>query len=283
MLYQSVRKAFPNARIGGGMFSYFTELNRKRPPVDSLDIVTFTTCPIVHMGDDRSIMETRESYPAIINSVKRICKNKAFVVGPSAIGMRDNPYGDSAKYNSNNIRQAMNWNDPRQRGLFGAVWNLSYFAEFSKGGANAIALGAPVGPFGLMYSKQDFHQPWYQEHTGLYPVFHVIKGLSALYNKPILQLDFKETNTVIGIAAQIDNGIEIWLGNTTDEDQLVYLDNKYAQQTVKFATLEQQNFNIAATQVCFMDQLKIMESENLSLGPYSIARMIIADSNENET
>ncbi len=31
-LYSGARAAFPEARIGGGMFSYFTELNRKRPP-----------------------------------------------------------------------------------------------------------------------------------------------------------------------------------------------------------------------------------------------------------
>ena len=35
-LYRAARRAFPDARVGGGMFSYFTELNRKRPPLESL-------------------------------------------------------------------------------------------------------------------------------------------------------------------------------------------------------------------------------------------------------
>ena len=274
-LYNSVRSAFPNARIGGGMFSYFTELNRKRPPASMLDMITFTTCPIVHMGDDYSIMETRESYPAIIKSAKHICKHTPFVIGPSAIGMRDNPYGNSAKYNPENIRQAMNWNDPRQRGLFGAVWNLGYFAEFSKGGAKAIALGAPVGPFGLVYSEQKFPQPWYEENKGLYPVFHVIKGLSTLCGHSILQLKLRDP--IIGIAAQTHFGIEIWLGNTTAENQLVHLETQYTERTVKLAILNQQNFSIAATQTDFMDQMRTTDSTNLSLGSYNIVRMIIAD------
>src|SRR5207344_1370700 len=31
-LYAAVRGAFPGIRLGGGMFSFFTELNRKHPP-----------------------------------------------------------------------------------------------------------------------------------------------------------------------------------------------------------------------------------------------------------
>jgi hypothetical protein len=30
--YRASRTAFPGVRLGGGMFSFFTELNRKRPP-----------------------------------------------------------------------------------------------------------------------------------------------------------------------------------------------------------------------------------------------------------
>jgi len=31
-LYSAARAAFPGVRLGGGMFSFFTELNRKRVP-----------------------------------------------------------------------------------------------------------------------------------------------------------------------------------------------------------------------------------------------------------
>nr|MBA3326459.1 hypothetical protein [Paracoccaceae bacterium] len=90
-LYDATRRAFPAARIGGGMFSYFTELNRKRPPTDQLDLVTFTTSPLIHAGDDRSVMESREAHPAITASVTRIAGGTPWAVGPSAIGVRDNP------------------------------------------------------------------------------------------------------------------------------------------------------------------------------------------------
>ena len=102
------------------MFSYFTELNRKRPPLDDLDLVTFTTSALVHAGDDRSVMEGLGALPFIAGSAAGIAGGKPVAVGPSAIGMRENPYGEKPMDNPGNIRQAMNYNDPRQRGLLGS-------------------------------------------------------------------------------------------------------------------------------------------------------------------
>ena len=62
-LYKAAREAFPGVKLGGGMFSFFTELNRKRPPAQLLDFVHNSTCPIVHAADDRSVMETHEALP----------------------------------------------------------------------------------------------------------------------------------------------------------------------------------------------------------------------------
>ena len=85
--------AFPGSRIGGGAHAFFTELNRRRPLVHFLDYISFTTTPIVHAADDRSVMETLETMPAIIELAKAIAGEKAWRVGPSSIGTRDNPYG----------------------------------------------------------------------------------------------------------------------------------------------------------------------------------------------
>ena len=57
----AARKAFRGVPVGGGMFSYFTELNRKRPPAGLLDFIVHTGLPIVHAGDDVSMTETLEA------------------------------------------------------------------------------------------------------------------------------------------------------------------------------------------------------------------------------
>ncbi|MGH6884365.1 MAG: hypothetical protein ACREFM_25815, partial [Hypericibacter sp.] len=103
-IYAAARKLFPGIKLGGGMFSFFTELNRKRPPAMLLDYVTHTSSPIVHAADDRSVMETLEALPYQVQSTRAFIDGKPYWVGPSAIGARDNPYGAASSVNPNNQR-----------------------------------------------------------------------------------------------------------------------------------------------------------------------------------
>jgi hypothetical protein len=249
------------------MFSYFTELNRKRPPASLLDLVSFTTSPMVHAGDDRSVMETREAYPAIIKTVAQIAKATPWAVGPSAIGMRDNPYGETAKANPDNIRQAMNGNDPRQRGLFGAAWNLGYFADFASGGAAAIALGAAAGPFGLVALDADFAPDGFA--GGIYPAFHVLRGLARLRSAPIRRLDLDPSGPVTALAAETVDGIEIWVANTCPTPTEIVV-----PAPAQGAILNVVTFSRAAADPVFMDKLHALQSP-LSLDAFAVARILI--------
>lgn len=272
-LYASTRKAFPNARIGGGMFSYFTELNRKRPPATTLDLISFTTSPMVHAGDDRSVMETHEAHRAIIASVSAVTAGTSWAVGPSAIGVRDNPYGAAAKSNPQNIRQAMNWNDPRQRGLLGAVWNLGYFADFAIGGASAVALGAPVGPFGVVSVPTDFPQPWYDGKGGLYPVFHILRGLSRLQGGTLRELPFASASGLTGCAVEKDGRLEMWIGNIKPEPTAVHVAPGNEPAKRRIAVLDESGFVEAATDSKFMDKLQSGGTE-ITLSGYGVLRIV---------
>ena len=86
------------------MFSFFTELNRKHPPEKLLDFVMNTTCPIVHAGDDRSVMETLEALPYQVSTTRSFAGKTAYRVGPSGIGARDNPHGRTYTPNPDNER-----------------------------------------------------------------------------------------------------------------------------------------------------------------------------------
>jgi hypothetical protein len=266
-LYRATRRAFPGASLGGGMFSYFTELNRKRPPLAELDFVSFTTSALVHAGDDRSVAETIESLPHIARSVRAIVKGKPYAVGPSAIGMRDNPYGQTTAPNPGNIRQAMNRNDPRQRGLLGAAWSLGYFASFAAAGARQIALGGAVGPFGLLHAPADFPQPWFDEAGGLFPVYHVLRGLARLKGAPMRALSISAPREIQGFAA----GNELWLANLTDERRRVKLGGAKPGQA---ALLDADNFVVAAQHIDALDRLaRPFAGDELELDAYAVARI----------
>ncbi|WP_299961093.1 hypothetical protein [uncultured Roseobacter sp.] len=272
-LYDATRRAFPGVRIGGGMFSYFTELNRKRPPVQHLDFVSFTTSPMVHAGDDRSVVETREAHPAIIKSVTQIAAGKPWAVGPSAIGVRDNPYGAAAKDNPDSIRQAMNWNDPRQRGLLGAAWALGYFADFANGGAASVALGGCTGPFGAVSAASDFPRPWFEEHGGVYPVFHVLRGLARLQDAEMHALDLPASGALAGFAARHGATTEYWIANMGATQVEVVVAEAPA---LRVAILDVGCFAAAAASPDHMDGLSDHQGA-LTLDAFAIARIRTGD------
>lgn len=269
-MLKAARAAFPDVLIGGGMFSYFTELNRKRPPAEKLDLVSFTTSALVHAGDDRSVTETLQTMPAIALSARAIAGDLPIAVGPSAIGMRDNPYGDATKENPGNIRQAMNRADPRQRGLLGAAWALGYFARFAAGGASAVALGAPVGAHGAVAAPGADPQPWYDENGGLYPVFHVLRGMARLKDTPLVPLSISRPGEVLGLAADTSECREIWLANLTADPIEVTLDIPVRA----LARLEARDFVDASRDPAYLDRTATPPEGPLRLDAYGVLRLL---------
>jgi len=196
-------RAFPGVKLGGGTLSTFTELNRKRPPLGLIDFVTFCTTPNVHASDDRSVMETLETLPAIVASLRGIIGDLPYVVGPSSIGMRDNPYGAAPLPNPENLRLAMAGRDPRQTGLFNAAWTLGYIARFARGGASRVAVAAPVGDFGILGPH------------GPYPVFHVVAGLARLRGARLHAAHTSRERDVLALLAVREGRRELWIANLT--------------------------------------------------------------------
>ncbi|MCZ4312980.1 hypothetical protein O4H66_06140 [Comamonadaceae bacterium G21597-S1] len=119
-------QAFPGSRIGGGMLTYFTELNRKRQSAEHIAFIGHSTCPLVHAADDRSVMQTLESLPHIARSVRAIWPGQGYRLGPITLGMRRNPYGQSTVANPRHERLAMATDDPRHHGAFAAAWLAGY-------------------------------------------------------------------------------------------------------------------------------------------------------------
>ncbi len=102
---KAARAAFPGVRLGGGMLSTFTELNRKRPKPELVDYVTHTTCSIVHAADDRSVMETLETLPAIIASTRAMIGDTTLPDRTKRHRRPQQPYGKGLVDNPRNERR----------------------------------------------------------------------------------------------------------------------------------------------------------------------------------
>lgn len=206
-VYATARAAFPDLPLGGGMFSYFTELNRKRPPVHLLDFITHTTSPLVHAADDRSVMETLEALPFITRSVRAFAGDMPYRIGPSSIGMRSNPYGAALNTNPKGERITMTADDPRQPTDFAAAWMVGYAAAVADAGLDVLTLGALTGPFGVVGDGVR------------YPAFEAACRLSRVAGKPARLVESADPSRVLALCG----GDRVLVANISPEPVQVSL------------------------------------------------------------
>ena len=278
-LYAAVRERFPGARIGGGMHAYFTELNRKPPPADAIDFITHSTSPIVHAADDLTVMESLESLPSIMRSARALAQGRDYCIGPSAIGMRMNPYGDAPAQTSGSARVAMARVDPRQRGLLNAAWTLGYLAHAARHGVAALALSAPVGEHGIVYRRTDWAQPWFDEQggrAGVYPVYHVLRGLMAASGATTREVVCSAPARVQGLAYEGDGGVTVWIANLGAEPMELSLEIPGSTQGAVL-TLDETRFeSLCADPAAIVSAAEMLGLHRLELGPYAVMRVVAA-------
>jgi hypothetical protein len=208
-IYAAARAAFPGIPLGSGMFSYFTELNRKRPPVGLIDFVTHATNPIVHAADDESILETLSTLPHITRSTRAmIGEAKPYRIGPSTIGMRQNPYGSRTMPNLERRRVPMAADDPRQDGLFAAAWTLGYAAAVAPAGLELLTPTAFSGPRGVMAQEKD----------SVRPVFHAVKWLAASARAQAVSVESDDPAIAV-LAKRMKGRLTLLIANLSAEDR----------------------------------------------------------------
>jgi hypothetical protein len=258
------------------VFSFFTELNRKRPPADMLDYVTHTTAPIVHAADDISVMETLESLPYVIQSTRSFIGRTLYRVGPSAISARDNPYGAATAPNPNNQRVCLAKMDPRQRGLFGAAWTLGYVAAFAAGGVESVTMAAPTGPAGIIYRRTDYPQPYFDDLKGpaVYPLYHVLAGLGRALGHKLMVVKSGDPSTIAGLAYRDTKGPVLWLANLTGNEQSVKIGG-LGKAAMALHLLDEDSFQAATADPAWLEKpgKKLRSAGSVKLGPYAVARL----------
>lgn len=281
LLYNAARKAFPGVKIGGGMFSNFTELNRKRPPAHLLDFVSNTTCPTVHATDDRSVMETLEALPYQVTTARTFIGKTPYRVGPSSIGNRYNPHGKAYGAwtpNPDNQRMCLSKIDPRTRALFGAAWTLGYIASFARSGVEAVSLGAPTGPLGIVARRIEHAQPYFDEAgASVYPAFHIVTGLTRAAGAKLVKAQSSDSQKVECVAYRARGATLVWVANLTADDQSVTLAG-HEGATMFASMLDEDSFVKATAEPrAFQSSWKPARDGKLKLKPYAVAVVCVND------
>ena len=274
----AARRVFPGVKLGGGVLTYFTEINRKRPPAELLDYVSHTTCAIVHAADDRSVMETLETLPAIMASTRAFIGGRPYRIGPSAIACRSNPYGRAPFENPHNTRVPLARMDPRQRGLFAAAYLVGYAAACARGRLDAVAFGAPTGPFGFIHRQADHAHPWFDTHDSnpiharsVYPAFHVLAGLTKGSGRPLVATAVSKPELIEALGWRERGRTVLWVANLTAAPVEIALTGPAAATA---AVLDAQNFVRAAFDPEALDALAApLPTDRIKLDSYGVARL----------
>ncbi|CAN5131550.1 hypothetical protein BH11PSE9_BH11PSE9_38020 [soil metagenome] len=237
-----------------------------------------TTCPIAHAADDRSVMETHEALGYQVTTARSFIGKTAYRIGPSAIGCRDNPYGKSFTPNPNNERLCLSKSDPRQRGLFGAAWTLGYIASLAPTGVEAVSLGAPTGPLGLIHRRGESALPYYDALTGpsVYPAYHVIAGLTRAAGAELVAATSSSERSVCSLAYRAESATLLWIANLTANQQTVRVKHQGAKPFG--IVLDEASFEQATTEpAAFQAKVQPLDLQRLALGAYAVALVCIAD------
>jgi hypothetical protein len=279
-VYREARRVFGSLRLGGGMLSYFTELNRKRPPLELVDWVTHATCPIVHAADDRSVMQTLEAIPHITRSCRALIGAQPYGIGPVSIGMRQNPYGSRVMPNPRGERIAMAERDPRQRALFGAAWLVGYAAALAGARLETFTLGALTGARGLAdvagaanrtnvtSDKSDADGAIGDDNPRLYPAFHVAYALAQMAGATRLHCAH-ESRAIACIAARdVQGRVHMLLANLTDTARTIKLDTGVKQISESHVTRIDENFVLDIETASIATQA-ISLSQPVTLPPFA--------------
>lgn len=196
----AARLAFPGVAIGGGVLTNFTELNRNPLPSNLFDFVTHSLCPTVHASDDLSVMETLESLPWIFDSVRHMVGDLPYHIGPTSISARSNPYGKGLTPNPQNIRTCLAEKDPRENGLYSAVWSFGVIAACAKSGIKNVAIRNLSSP-----------------------ALIVVGWLARVAGNHRLDTICSQPSKIAALACEFESGTALWIANLSRETHVVEL------------------------------------------------------------
>jgi hypothetical protein len=270
----ALQAAFPGLPAGGGTPAYFPELNRKRPPAGTFDFLVHGTTAIVHAADDRSVFETIDTLPYIIETARSFAATAGYRLGPIGIGARINPYGAGPTPNPDNQRTGLAELDPRQRGLFAAAWHVAYAAKVAPAGLDTLVIGAPSGPFGIVHTPQSHAQPWFDQHQGsVFPLFHAVTDLAEASGHLHVAANVSDPSRLRALAWQDGPSRHLLLVNPTANPVLVRLSG--LRKDFRWRGLDHHSFIEATGDPVWFRSIyrSATPEEALNLPPYALVRV----------
>jgi len=278
-LARDILKSYnPDAKIGSGTNAYFVELNRRRPPVGALDLVSYSINPQVHAFDNSTLVENLEAQALTIESARQFAGGKPLAVSPITLRPRSNPdaTGPAPDPAPGELPSPV---DVRQMSLFGAGWTLGSIKHLSEVGAYSLTYYETTGWRGVMETEAGSPLPGrFRSLPGsVFPLYHVLADVGELVGGKVIPTVSSDPLRVDGLAVAKDGRRRVVLANLTLQPQRVMVQN--LSERVRVRHLNETNAEEAmVSPEAFRSQAgELLQTSagtlDLDLLPYAVARI----------
>ncbi|HEX5417155.1 MAG TPA: hypothetical protein VFZ25_15935 [Chloroflexota bacterium] len=214
----------PGARIGSGTNHFFTELNRERPPVALLDLVSYSINPQVHAFDKSSLVETLEAQRWTVESARRFVGDVPLAVSPVTLKMRFNPNATTPEPDPR-PDELPSQVDPLQMSLLGAGWTLGSLKYLSESAVASATYFETTGWRGVMETDAGSPAParFRSVAGGVFPVYHILADVGDFVGGEVVPTRSSAQLLVDGLALQKGGRKRVLLANLSHETRTVHV------------------------------------------------------------
>jgi len=265
--------------LTSGTNQYFTELNRERPTLTTLDAVCYSLNPQVHAFDNASLVENLAPQGDTVRSARQFCGTKPIAVTPVTLKPRFNPQqrGPEPPPAPGKLPARI---DHRQPSLFAAAWTLGSLKYLSEAGAASVTYYETHGWGGLLMPGASPLPDLFRTTPGMvFPMFHIFADLAEFAGGNYRQLVTDAPLTAIGLQLAQGTRRRNLVANLTAQPRIVRVP---AARQMAIRTLDERSFAIATTQPDRFRRPSRTVTTNestieLPLGPYAVATIDLSE------
>jgi hypothetical protein len=276
-----------SAKIGSGTSFYFAELNRGRPPTETLDVVCYSLNPQVHAFDNASLVEALATQAVTLQAARRLADGRLVAISPITLRPRCNPNAtnpDPAPEALTAAGRLPPQVDVRQMSLFGAAWTVGSLKYVCEGGAYSATYYETTGWCGVMETERGSPLPRvFRSLPGaVYSLYHVLADVGECAGGTVLPTTSSDPLRADGLALSSDRRTRVIVANFCSEVQCIEIRN--LNPCVRVRYLDETNAEEAMRRPeAYRAQRGEMRATlngalRLKLLPYAVARLDSATS-----
>ena len=228
----------PNAVVGAGTNAYFTELNRERPAIESMDLVCYSINPQVHAFDDISLMETLSAQRWTVESTRQFSGDRPIAVTPVTLRPRFNPNATSSEPSTASDALPPQV-DVRQMSLLAAAWTLGSIKYLAESGVHSITYYETTGWQGVMERQEGSPAATkFRSIPGaVYPLYHVLADMGELATAEVVSCESSNPLRFDALALRSSRKLHLLLANLTSEE--IEIELPWFEETMRCRTLDE--------------------------------------------